>query len=260
MVKITINDLSFSYGGEKVLDDLNIIVGNSEIVALVGPNGSGKTTLLKCIDGILRPRGSIFLGEVNALKMSRQDIARYLGYVPQSDTSSHSTTVFDTVLMGRRPRMGWRVSGEDLERVAEVLELLKIGDFAMKDFDELSGGQKQKVLIARALCQEPEVLLLDEPTSNLDLKHQLDVMEMIRDLVRTTEVSVVMAIHDLNLASRYADNLVMLKGGRIYAAGDPATLLTPENIKSVYSIEAAVIDDFERPYIVPIRSLNGGKL
>lgn len=260
MVKITIKDLSFSYGSNKILEDLEIVVGDSEVLGLIGPNGSGKTTLIKCIDRILKPKGSIFLDGRNIEAMGRQDIARYIGYVPQSSTSVLSTTVFDTILMGRRPHMGWRVAEEDIDRVVETMELLNIEEFALKDFNELSGGQKQKVLIARALCQEPEVLLLDEPTSNLDLKHQLEVMEIIRDLVRKTGISAVMAIHDLNLASRYADTLVMLKKGRIYATGDPVSLLTSENIKSVYSVEVVVIDSFETPYVVPIRSLNGGKV
>ncbi|MEA2046153.1 MAG: ABC transporter ATP-binding protein [Euryarchaeota archaeon] len=154
--------------------------------------------------------------------------------------------------------MGWRVAEEDIERVVETMELLHIEEFAPKDFNELSGGQKQKVLVARALCQEPEVLLLDEPTSNLDLKHQLEVMEIIHDLVRKTDISAVMAIHDLNLASRYADTLVMLKKGRIYATGDPVSLFTSGNVRSVYGVEAVVIDSFETPYVVPVRSLNGG--
>ncbi len=259
MVKIKIKDLSFSYGSNKILDDLEIVVGDSEVLGLIGPNGSGKTTLIKCIDRILKPKGSIFLDGRDIKTMGRQDIARYLGYVPQSSSSVLSTTVFDTILMGRRPHMGWRVAEEDIDRVVETMELLNIEEFALKDFNELSGGQKQKVLVARALCQEPEVLLLDEPTSNLDLKHQLEVMEIIRDLVRKTDISAVMAIHDLNLASRYADTLVMLKEGRIYATGDPVSLLTSGNVRSVYGVEVVVIDSFETPYVVPIRSLNGGK-
>ncbi|MHC1631946.1 MAG: ABC transporter ATP-binding protein [Methanotrichaceae archaeon] len=260
MVKITIKDLSFSYGSNKILEDLEIVVGDSEVLGLIGPNGSGKTTLIKCIDRILKPKGSIFLDGRDIEAMSRQDVARYIGYVPQSSTSVLSTTVFDTILMGRRPHMGWRVAEEDIERVVEIMELLSIEEFALKDFNELSGGQKQKVLIARALCQEPEVLLLDEPTSNLDLKHQLEVMEIIRDLVRKTDISAVMAIHDLNLASRYADNLVMLKKGRIYATGDPVSLLTSGNVRSVYGVEVVVMDNFETPYVVPVRSLNGGEV
>ena len=233
-------------------------MGDSEVLSLVGPNGSGKTTLIKCIDRILKPQGSILLDGREIEGMSQQEIARLLGYVPQSSSTPLATTVFDTVLMGRRPHISWRVSDSDLDKVADVLELLHLEKLAMRDFGQLSGGQKQKVLIARALAQEPSVLLLDEPTSNLDMKHQLEVMETIRDLVLEKKISAVMAIHDLNLAARFTDKLVMLKGGQVYAAGEPNLLLSEANICNVYGIEAVVMNALGRPYIVPLRSLNGG--
>ena len=258
MVNITIKDLTFSYNSHKILDDLNVVVENSEVLSLVGPNGSGKTTLIKCIDRILKPRGSILLDGLELERMSRQEVARQIGYVPQSSSTPLATTVFDTVLMGRRPHIGWRVTDSDLDKVAEVLEKLHLEDLAMRDFAQLSGGQKQKVLIARALAQEPAVLLLDEPTSNLDMRHQLEVMEIVRDLVHEKKIAAVMAIHDLNLASRFSDKLVMLKNGQVYAAGEPKALLNEENIGKVYGIEAMVMNALGRPYIVPIRSLEGG--
>lgn len=258
MVKITIKDLSFSYGSRKILEDLNLLVGDSEVLSLVGPNGSGKTTMIKCIDRILKPKGSILLnGGRDLQSLSRQEVARYIGYVPQSTTSVLTTTVFDTILMGRKPHMGWRVAEEDIDRVVEVMKLLSVEEFALKDFSELSGGQKQRVLIARALAQEPEVLLLDEPTSNLDVKHQLEALDTVRSIVKKTEISAVMAIHDLNLAARYSDSLVMLKKGVVHAMGDPSTLLTQENIRAIFGVEAVVMRDLDRPYVVPIRSLDG---
>jgi iron complex transport system ATP-binding protein len=257
MVEITIKGLTFSYASHKILDDLNLSVEKSEILSLVGPNGSGKTTLIKCIDRILKPQGSILLDGREIERMSRQEVARQIGYVPQSSSTPLATTVFDTVLMGRRPHISWRVSDADLDKVAAILELLHLEDLAMRDFAQLSGGQKQKVLIARALCQEPAVLLLDEPTSNLDMKHQLEVMEIISDLVREKKISAVMAIHDLNLASRFTDKLVMLKHGRIYAAGEPDSLLNEANIGKVYGIEAVVMNALGKPYVVPVRSLSG---
>ena len=259
MVKITIKDLTFSYNSHRILDDINLVIENSEILSLVGPNGSGKTTLIKCIDRILKPKGSILLEDQDIEKMSRQDVARQIGYVPQSSSTPLATTVFDTVLMGRRPHIGWRVGVEDLEKVAEVLERLNLEDLAMRDFSQLSGGQKQKVLIARALAQEPAVLLLDEPTSNLDMKHQLEVMETVSNLVKEKRISAVMAIHDLNLASRFSDKLVMLTKGKIYAVGEPKALLNECNIGKVYGIEAMILNALDRPYIVPIRSSSGGK-
>lgn len=209
----------------------------------MGPNGSGKTTLIKCMDRILRPKGSILLDSRKLDDMSGVEIARIFGYVPQSSSTPLNTTVFDTVLMGRRPHISWRVSDADIEKVADTLELLHLEKFSMRDFSQLSGGQKQKVLIARALCQEPEVLLLDEPTSNLDMKHQLDVMETISSLVKDKGISAVMAIHDLNLASRFSDKLAMLMGGKVYAVGSPNSLITESNIGYVYGIEAQVRND-----------------
>ncbi|OPY53495.1 MAG: Cobalamin import ATP-binding protein BtuD [Methanosaeta sp. PtaU1.Bin060] len=258
MVKITIKDLTFSYGSNKILDDLNVVLDDAEVLSLVGPNGSGKTTLIKCIDRILKPEGSILLDGKEVQSMKQQEIARQMGYVPQSSSAPLATTVFDTVLMGRRPRISWRVSDKDISKVADTLELLNLQELALRDFAQLSGGQKQKVLIARALAQEPSVLLLDEPTSNLDMKHQLEVMETISALVKERGISAVMAIHDLNLAARFSDKLVMLKRGVVYAAGSPDELLSEKNISDVYGVEALVMRSLDKPCIIPLRSLNGG--
>ena len=258
MVKITIKDLTFSYRSNRILNDLNVVVNDAEVLSLVGPNGSGKTTLIKCIDRILKPKGSILLEGREIESMSQQEIARQIGYVPQSSSTPLATTVFDTVLMGRRPHITWRVSDADIGKVADTLELLNLQDLSMRDFAQLSGGQKQKVLIARALAQEPAILLLDEPTSNLDMKHQLDVMETISSLVKEKSISAEMAIHDLNLAARFSDNLVMLKNGKVYAAGTPNDLLCERNIRDVYGVEALVMTSLDKPCIVPLRSLNSG--
>jgi iron complex transport system ATP-binding protein len=258
LVNITIKGLTFGYNGSRILDGLDLVIGDSQILGLVGPNGSGKSTLIKCIDRILKPKGSILLNGTEIESIGRTEIAKRLGYVPQSSSTPLATTVFDAVLMGRRPHISWRVSDFDLDKVSEIIELLNLEGLAMRDFSQLSGGQKQKVLIARALAQEPEVLLLDEPTSSLDMRHQLEVMEMIASLVREKKISAVMAIHDLNLAATFADKLAILKGGKIFAAGDPADLLNSENIREVYGVEAVVKNDLDRPYIVPLRSIKDG--
>ncbi len=258
MVNITIKSLTFGYNGSMILDDLNLVVEDSEVLGLVGPNGSGKTTLIKCMDKILKPKGSILIDGRDIDTVSRTELAKRLGYVPQSSSTPLATTVFDTVLMGRRPHISWRVSDSDLDKVADILGLLHLEYLAMRDFSQLSGGQKQKVLIARALAQEPEVLLLDEPTSSLDMKHQLEVMETISSLVKEKKISAVMALHDLNLASMFVDKLAILKGGKIYAAGEPIDLLNAKNIRDVYGVEAVVMNNLDRPYIVPLRSLNEG--
>ena len=259
MIKLQITDLVFNYGGVSgppILDSVCIALAPSKILSIVGPNGSGKSTLLKCIDRILKPQqGSILLDRKEIMKISRMEIAKKLGYVQQILSRGFPTTVFDTVLMGRRPHLGWHSGEEDEGKVWGVLDLLEIGDLALKYFGELSGGQQQKVLIARALAQEAEVLLLDEPTSNLDIRHQIDVMDIIKDLVKKKMVSAIVAIHDLNLASRYSDKIIMMKRGKVVAVGDPISVLTPDNIASVYGVETIVRTQSEAPYVIPIGSI-----
>ena len=256
-MRLKVNKIEFAYNSTSVLENISLELDRSEILGIVGPNGTGKSTLIRCIDQILKPQqGTILLDENDITTMNRMEIARKMGYVPQSTTRVFPASVVDTVLMGRRPHLGWKSSEEDMDKVLEILELLGIVEFAMKDFNEISGGQQQKVLIARALAQEADVLLLDEPTSNLDIRHQLEVMEILKDIVRKNGISAVMAIHDLNLASRYTDRILMMNGGRIFAAGDPASVLTVENIKRAYGVEVLVKSDGERPYIIPLRPIN----
>ncbi|MCW3134906.1 MAG: ABC transporter ATP-binding protein [Methanophagales archaeon] len=254
MVKLKIKEVEFSYASVPILKNVCVELAESEMLSVVGPNGAGKSTLLRCIDRILSPqKGCILLDERDIKEMSRMELAKKVGYIPQSTTSIFSATVFDVVLIGRRPHISWRSSEEDTEKVLETLQMLNIEEFAMRDINELSGGQQQKVFIACALSQEPDVLLLDEPTSNLDIRHQLEVMDIIKTIVKEKRIAAIMAIHDLNLAARYADRIVMMNSGKIFAAGNPASVLTPDNIKSVYGVESEVMDKRGRPHIVPIR-------
>jgi len=256
MVRLKVKNVEFSYASVPILKDICIELAASEMLGVVGPNGAGKSTLLRCIDRILKPqRGSILLDESEIKKMNMLELAKKLGYIPQSTSQVFPATVFDTVLLGRRPHVGWRSGEKDRKKVLKSLQMLNIEKFAMRDINELSGGQQQKVFIARALTQEPDVLLFDEPTSNLDIKHQLEVMEIIKSIVREKEISAIMAIHDLNLASRYADRIIMMNDGEIFSAGDSVSVLTPESIKRVYGVEAEVHNIHGRPYIVPIRSV-----
>ena len=255
-MRLQIRDLSFSYGSTQILKDISMELGSSDVLGIVGPNGAGKSTLIRCIDRILVPQhGTVLLDGQEMGQMSSMEIAKKIGYVPQSISNTFPATVFDTVLMGRRPHLGWRSSEEDIDTVLEVLTMLKIRYLAMRDFNEISGGQQQKVLIARALAQDAEILLLDEPTSNLDIRHQLEVMEILTKLVKKKGLSVMMAIHDLNLASRYSDRIIMLNGGGIRDTGDPVSVLTAENIQSVYGAEVIVKHEAGKPYVIPIRSL-----
>jgi iron complex transport system ATP-binding protein len=249
---LKVKDVVFAYSGVTILDKVSLKLEKSEVLGVLGPNGTGKSTLIRCMNRVLRPQsGTVTLDGIDIRDMDRMEIARKMGYVPQASKNSFPATVFDTILMGRRPHGGWKSSSSDVKKALEVLKLVGLEDLAMRDFTELSGGQQQKVVLARALVQEAEVLLLDEPTSNLDIRQQLETMEIIRRLAKERGISALMAVHDLNLAARYADRIVMLKGGRVLDAGDPFSVLTAENIKAVYGVEAAVKEDEGRPYILP---------
>lgn len=224
------------------------------VVGIIGSNGAGKSTLLRCINHVLTPKnGAVYLEGQKTNDMDVVEIARNFGYVPQEFPITFQATVFDTVLMGRRPFSSWRISRDDVEIAGEAIRILNLEELALRSHSELSGGQQQRVLIARALAQQSRILLLDEPTSKLDIKHQLEVMEVIRSLVDERGLLSILVIHDLNLASRYSDQLIMLKGGKIFAAGDPVSVLTKENIRAVYGVEAAVVLEDNLPHIIPKR-------
>ncbi|MBT9142794.1 MAG: Fe(3+) dicitrate transport ATP-binding protein FecE [Dehalococcoidia bacterium] len=252
-VKLEINGISFSYGSRRALRDAILTIDGSEVVSLVGPNGSGKTTLLKCINRILKPKGGVVIvAGKDVSRIGLKEIARSVGYVPQSAAHSFPVSVFDTVLLGRRPYVSWGISPQDKEVVAEAIALMGLEEFALRQFNELSGGERQRVLIARALAQQPQVLLLDEPTSNLDIKHQLEVLQIVRMVATEREIAVVMAIHDLNMASRFSDTIVCLRRGEIYDIGSPADVITEETIRTVYEVEVAINGNSGRPHIVPL--------
>jgi iron complex transport system ATP-binding protein len=252
-MKVEVNRVCFSYGNSAVLNGVDLGVECGKVVSIVGPNGSGKSTLLKCMDKILKPQKGVILVDGKDIgRLQQKELARFLGYVPQSGNSPFPSTVFEVVLMGRRPHTNWSVSSRDKEIVSRALEEMGLEGMALRYFNELSGGEKQKVLLARALAQEPEVLLLDEPTSALDLRHQLEVMNLISSMVRKNGISAVMAIHDLNLASRYSDWIILLKKGLICAAGEPAAVLLEENIRNVYGVETIINHNSGKPHIIPV--------
>lgn len=259
-MKLEVLGVNFSYGSRLVLQDVTMSIEKGSVVGLVGPNGSGKTTFLKCINGILKPsEGSIMIEKREIREMKLGDLAKLLGYVPQVHSSSFPFTVFDAVLLGRRPHVKWDVKPNDRDVVSKTLALMGIENLAFRQLGELSGGEKQKVIIARALAQEPRILLLDEPTSNLDIRHQLKVFAIIRSLAQTRGMAVVVSIHDLNLASRYSDKIILLHKGRIDAAGQPIEVLTPENVRVVYGVDVAVHNHSGIPYIIPVAPVDQGK-
>jgi iron complex transport system ATP-binding protein len=259
-LKLVINKLSFNYNGFPALKDVELKMGLGEVLGIVGPNGSGKTTLLKCINRILKPKqNTVLIDGEDTSKIGLRELSKMMSYVPQNSTNTFPFTVFDIVLMGRRPYIQWSLGERDKEIVAEILNYLGIGQLAMRHFNELSGGEQQKVIIARALAQQPQLLLLDEPTSSLDIKHQLEILCILKGLAQSKHCSVIVAMHDLNLASRFSDRMLMLKQGCIFAVGTPESVLTEENIESVYGVKVHVTSSIlDRPQITPLTSETNG--
>lgn len=248
---LSAEEIRFGYKKDIVLDGLGFHVEAGELCAVLGNNGAGKSTLLKCLLRILHPReGTIFIGEDDASKLSYMEIARRMGYVAQQRDENYRLTVFDAVLMGRRPHITWGIGERDLGVVEEVIGTLGLSGFSLRYLDELSGGELQKVVIARALAQEPGILLLDEPTSNLDLKNQLEVMITVKNAVEQRGIAALMAIHDINLALRFANKFILLKGGSILACGG-GEVINPANIEATYGVEVTVEGNNGHKMIVP---------
>lgn len=255
MVILKAESVRFSYGEEETLKGVSFEVKHGEILGVVGPNGSGKTTLIKCLNGLVKPdEGKISVQKRNLSELSRREVARTVSYVPQSETPTFSSTVFDAVLTGRSPHSSWRPTEEDLMAVSTTLTELGLGDLATRDVRELSGGQLRKVLIARAFAQDPNLLLLDEPMASLDLRHQLEVLNSVRNW-STEERSALVTFHDLNMAGKYCDKLIVLKDGEVFARGG-SEVLTPETIEPVYGVEVEVNENRRTRWIEPMKPLS----
>lgn len=248
---LAVQGLKFRYPGRTVFQDLDFEVVQGDCLAVLGTNGVGKSTLLKCLNRILKPQaGVVYIKEEEAFKLSPTELAQKVGYVAQKHENA-GCTVFDAVLLGRKPYIKWDVSPKDLEITSRVLELLELEDYALRHLDELSGGEVQKVVLARALAQEPDLLLLDEPTSNLDLKNQLEVIGIIKKVVKSQQIAAIVTMHDLNLAIRFADKFLLMKNGAIFAAGG-LEVMTPENVESVYSVPVTIEKYRNIPVVVPL--------
>lgn len=234
-------EVDFSYYDGLVIKSVSLGLKRGDMVGLIGPNGSGKTTLLRILSGFLPPKsGSVYLLGRNLGEMSRRDIARLIAVVPQELEMLFSFSVWEMVMMGRTPHVG-RLLGavrRDREVVERVMERVGIQNLAQRPFQELSGGERQKVIVAMALAQEPDILLLDEPTVHLDINHQVEVLELLRRLNMESGLTVLATMHDLNLAALYFDNLVLLNEGEIFSHGTPEEVLQEANIRRVF--EASV--------------------
>lgn len=234
---LTIKDLGHSYGGRPVLDSLTFSVQEREFFIIIGPNGSGKTTLVKALSGAFRPKkGQIEILGRSVYNISRRTIARYVAVVPQSPPADIPFTVAEVVLMGRSPHLGLlQVEKQrDVDLAERAMAFTRVQGLAGRRLDQLSAGERQRVLIARAICQEPRIIILDEPTAPLDLAHQIQVMDLLERLRRENGITVIMVSHDLNLAAMYADRLLLLCDGRLVSMGRPQDVLTFGTLEQAY--------------------------
>jgi iron complex transport system ATP-binding protein len=237
-----VQKLRFAYNGcGDILKGVDMAAEEGDVLTLIGPNGSGKSTLIKCLAGILRYReGKALLGGRDLRGIGGRERAKMIGYVPQSESRGFPATVTDTVLMGRKPHISWAPTNKDMDIVMGIIEMMGLEELALRDVNKLSWGQRQKVMIGRALAQEPEFLLLDEPTSNLDLRHQLEVLNIVRRQAKEGVTSI-MAIHDLNMVGRFCDRIVMLNDGEVHSSGGHE-VICEENIESVYGVRCSIDD------------------
>ncbi|MBW1615868.1 MAG: ABC transporter ATP-binding protein [Deltaproteobacteria bacterium] len=248
---LSVNGIEFSYNSHKTLKNISFELKQGEILGVLGTNGAGKSTLLKCLNNILRPnKGQICIGNKNILKMTTALIAKTIGYVPQKYDNQYQS-VFDAVLLGRKPYINWDVGEKDLYMVEKTLKIMKLDKLALRSLHTLSGGEMQKVIIARALAQEPKILLLDEPTSSLDMKNQMEVMELLYEIIKKEKIAAVISIHDLNLAFRFADKFLTIKNKTVHSFTNKDAV-TPSIIKEVYDIEVKLAKINQYTIVVPI--------
>ncbi|CAD6003347.1 ABC transporter ATP-binding protein [Agreia sp. COWG] len=254
---LTVDGLSLGYGERTVIEDLDLLIPPGGVTAIVGANACGKSTLLRSMSRLLAPRsGHVLLDGKEVHRLPAKQLARTLGLLPQSPIAPEGITVADLVGRGRHPHQGMfsRWSATDDAAVAEALETTDTVSLADRPVDELSGGQRQRVWIAMALAQQTDLLLLDEPTTFLDVSHQVEVLDLLIDLNRARGTTIVMVLHDLNLAARYADHLIALAEGRLHACGTPAEVLTEETVLAVFGLDSRVITDpvSNKPLMLPI--------
>lgn len=247
---IEVQNLSFAYGSRPILQNVSFSLEQGECVAVLGNNGAGKSTLISCISRLRRPSsGSVLIDGTPVTQMTRGQQAQQISYVAQKNELAH-TTVFDAVLLGRKPHMKWGPSDIDYDVAEHALRAVGMENCRLRYVNQLSGGEQQKVMLARAIAQEPKLMLLDEPTSSLDPRNQYESMELIRHCAHGHHIAVLVVIHDLNLALRFCDRFLFLKDGTVYASGGREAV-TSENIRAIYGMDAAVEQFDGIPMVIP---------
>lgn len=254
---IEISSLKFCYGKSTVLDDINIKINRGSFVSIIGPNGSGKTTLLKNISGVLYPCfGSIKLFGKDIKSYRKKELAKYMAYVPQGTIIDFEFSVIDVVLMGRSPYIGifGTETADDIKIAEKSMQMVNISNLKDKKITEISSGERQRVFIACALTQEPKVILLDEPVSNLDIQHQIQVLSLLKNMCIKENMTVITVLHDINLACEYSDSVIILNHGKLEYMGHPDEVITEDNIKNVYDADIYMIKNpvTGKPHIIPM--------
>ncbi|MET8883600.1 ABC transporter ATP-binding protein [Streptomyces rubiginosohelvolus] len=254
--RLAARGITVGYGDRTVIDQLDVAIPSGVITTIIGPNGCGKSTLLRTLTRLLKPAdGTVVLDGEDIGTLRTKDVAKKLGLLPQAPVAPEGLTVADLVARGRHPHQSWlrQWSSDDADVVRRALAMTGVADLADRTVDSLSGGQRQRVWISMTLAQGTDLLLLDEPTTYLDLAHAIDVLDLVDDL-HESGCTVVMVLHDLNLATRYSDNLVVMRGGAVLAQGHPRDVITAELLHEAFGLRAKVIDDpvGDRPLIVPI--------
>ena len=242
-MSLEINDLVQGYGSHIVLDGVSLSIPSGKMVSVLGPNGSGKSTLIKTVSKVLEPKGGTISADGRDITdIKGKEFATLVGYVPQKYVPVDYVQVFDAVLMGRAPYAGWSYSKEDFKVASEAIELMGVEDLIEKNVHDLSGGQLQKVILARAITQKPSYYVLDEPTSALDLRNQLNTLRTMKMMMAECNAGVLVALHDLNLAIHFCDEVVMLKDGHVYDSGPAEEVITEESIRDVYGVESEIVE------------------
>jgi len=245
-LRLRVQGIEFAYNSVPVLKDVAFEAKEGEIIGVLGPNGSGKTTLLRCMNRALSPsKGTVLVEDKEIGSLSRKEIANEMAVVPQNCIITFPFTALEIVMMGRNPSMDrfQRETKGDIEIVRNAMEATSVTHLAGRSMNQLSGGERQRVIIARALAQQPKILLLDEPTLHLDVNHQMEIMELVRELARREKLTVIMVSHDLNLAARYCDKLILLSEGSVLSAGSVPDVLTQDNVERVFRIRSLVMYD-----------------
>lgn len=247
---VDVQNLKQGYGSKTIIEDVSFHACSGEVLTILGPNGSGKSTMIKTLCRIMPPvEGTISIDGKNIFDIPREEYAKLVGYVPQDSEFIGYSSVYDSVLIGRRPYVKWNYSKDDINKAAEAMEFMKVDQMYDKQVAELSGGQRQRVTLARAIAQDPQLYVFDEPTSALDLRNQLDTLKIMRSIIKKNGSCMIIALHDLNLALRYSDKIVVIKDSKLYGFGTPDEVITEQMIRDVYGVESEIVESARGKYI-----------